>query len=302
MLARGLKISMMRFSKSQVAILTCCDWSRFTILNPFAISDTQIRIKQLQKGKKHTQIGRLTLLGGLCIFSIAEFLAHFLREKIFTGDFWNLWPLHIPGFRAWFNYPGPSNPCEIFCDMNSGQQGMVIPESFYGSCHATYKWGHGRPINARSKKASLSWVRSPRKSPRSSYSKNGWNCPNICGWLPNHLWDWHGLFVDPPCQVLPLLIEVRFLHSIFCMAMALDGASQPLAYQAHQASWKLCAWEGLYGQGPRSQGSTKSPGCRGEIFHYFCWPPKKEREREMYMYRFLHRYIHINKKTSETNI
>ena len=139
--------------------------------------------------------------------------------------------------------------------------------------------------------------------PRSSYSKNGWNCPNICGWL-NHLWDRHGLFVDPPCQVLPLLIEVRFLHSIFCMAMALDGASQPLAYQAHQASWKLCAWEGLYGQGPRSQGSTKSPGCRGEIFHYFCWPPKKEREREreMYMYRFLHRYIHINKKTSETNI
>lgn len=52
-------------------------------------------------------------LGGLCIFSMVEFFVHFLREQIFTGrsiDFWHLWPLHIPGFRAWFNYPGPSNP------------------------------------------------------------------------------------------------------------------------------------------------------------------------------------------------
>ena len=181
---------------------------------------------QWQKNKHTHKLGDWLSFGRPLHLSIAEFLVHFLREKIFTGDFWHLWRLHKPGIGPYL-LPRSIKPMWDFLWYELRSTGNGHPCIILWSCHATYKWGHGHPINAISyqQKIITAWV--TLQVQEVPIPKESWNCPtfNIPNQHPGvdfpHLWG---------CQVLPLLIEVRFLHSIFCMAMALDGASQPLAY------------------------------------------------------------------------
>lgn len=216
--------------------------------------------------------GRLSL-GGLCIFSIAEFLVHFLREQIFTGDFWHLWRLHKPCFWALSTTPVHQTHVRFFAIWTPVYREWSSRVIILWSCYATYKWGHGRPINAISyqQKIITAWVTLqvqevpiPKKVETALHSTSQTNI--------------QGLTFLTFGDVKSFLCWSRYAS---CTA----SFAWPWRWMEHLNRWHTrppgnC----VHGKASRAkvQGSTKS-WLRGHLSLFFGPQRKRERERDVYV-------------------